>query len=133
MTKRYGNIQAKVLAALREEGEPRSAYQLLSHLSQDNPRLGPTAIYRALDALIQKGEVRRLETMKAYVACQHSDRQNDCVVTICDDCGAVEEQIASDLMNVLAAETSKSGFAATKLVIEVHGHCRACSRAGAVA
>ena len=125
-----GNLHHELLAELRKHRRPQSAYALLTQLRRDNPRLGPTTIYRALDSLIRKGSVRRLESIKSYVVCRHGGGADDCIVVICDDCGSVEECDAPGLIHELSAKAAKSGFAATRHVVEVHGRCNGCGAAG---
>lgn len=126
MATRGEMIQTKILAALRQQSEPQSAYALLGLLRVERPRLAPPSVYRALATLMDQGLVHRLESMKAYVACQHGDHPDGCILAICNECGAVEERVSRSLIDDVSAEAGKSGFAATRHVIEIHGHCGSC-------
>ncbi|MEM7026588.1 MAG: transcriptional repressor, partial [Pseudomonadota bacterium] len=86
----------------------------------------PTTIYRALSALTEQGRVHRLESLNAYIACQCDGHRQASVLSICDDCGIVEESVAPDVLKELSRLTGKSGFAARRHVIEVHGVCGTC-------
>ena len=131
MTTRGAKMQAKILSALRQQSEPQSAYALLRLLRVERPRLAPPSVYRALATLTEQGLVHRLESMKAYVACQRGDHPDGCILAICDECGAVEEHVSRSLIDDVSAETGKSGFAATRHVIEIHGCCGSCRPSGA--
>ena len=129
MSKRGEKMQAEVLAVLRQRGSPLSAYDVLRELREANPKIAPTTIYRALAALTERGRVHRLESLNAFIACQCGRHQHASILSICDDCGAVEESVAPDLLKELSSIASKSGFAPTRHVIEVHGLCASCGGA----
>lgn len=126
MPKRGEKMQEALLDVLRQHGNPMSAYALLDVLREDNAKLAPTTIYRALDALLSRGAVHRIESLNAYALCRHRNHDTTCILAICDDCGTVEEKLAPDLIDELSAEAAKSGFAPKRHVIEVHGQCAAC-------
>ncbi len=119
-------MQADVLAILRRRGGPVSAYEVLAELRRDNPKLAPTTIYRALSALGEMRKVHRLESLNAYMACKCDQHQHAAILSICGDCGSVEESVAPELLKRLTRIAGKSGFAPTRHVIEVHGTCASC-------
>ena len=126
MSKRGEETQAEVLAVLRRHRGPLSAYDVLGELREDNPKIAPPTIYRALAALTERGRVHRLESLNAFIACQCDRHQHASILSICDDCGAVEESVAPDLLNELSDIIGVSGFAPMRHVIEVHGLCASC-------
>ncbi len=52
MRKQGVKIQSDVLAALRRQAKPLSAYEILARLNRRDGKLAPPTIYRALAALI---------------------------------------------------------------------------------
>ena len=56
----------------------------------------------------------------------HRRDRHASVQSFCDDCGAVDESVATDLLKVLSSIVDKSGFAPMRHVIEVHGVCGSC-------
>ena len=126
MGKRGEKMQADVLAVLRRRGGPLSAYDILGELREANPKLAPPTIYRVLSTLTERGIVHRIESLNAYIACQCDRHQHASILSICDDCGAVDECVATDLLKVLSSIVGKSGFAPMRHVIEVHGVCVSC-------
>ena len=95
-------MQAQVLAVLRSHRVPMSAYEVLRCLREEHPRLAPPTIYRALAALTERGKAHRLESLNAFIACQ-CDRHHDAsILSICTDCGAVEENLSTDLLATLS-------------------------------
>ncbi|MEM6589744.1 MAG: transcriptional repressor [Pseudomonadota bacterium] len=128
MTTRGEQMQAQVLAVLKRKGSAMSAYDVLDVLRADHPKIAPPTVYRALNALIEKGGVHRVESLNAFVACNSDGHSHDhaSVMSICDDCGSVEENAAPGLMDNLSGILDKAGFAAQRHVIEVHGTCSDC-------
>lgn len=123
VTKRSEKSQAQVLTVLRRQSAPVSAYDVLGESRATNAKIAPPAVYGALTALIEQGRVHRLECLNAFVACQRDPDRYASVLSICDDCGTVEESVAPDLLKELSSIVSRSGFAPLSHVIEVHGVC----------
>lgn len=119
-------MQAEVLAVLRRNGGPLSAYDVLGELREANPKIAPPTIYRALAALTERGSVHRLESLNAFIACKCDQHANASILSICDDCGSVEESIAPDLLEKVSSIAGKSGFQPVRHVIEIHGVCASC-------
>ena len=129
MPMRGQRMQAQVLAVLRSCRLPMSAYDVLRCLREEHPRLAPPTIYRALAALTERGKAHRLESLNAFIAYQ-CDRHHDAsILSICTDCGAVEEDLSPDLLTRLSGIAGKSGFAPMRHVVEVHGQCASCGPA----
>lgn len=131
MSRRGEKIQAEVLAVLRRRRGPLSAYDVLGELRETHPKIAPPTIYRAMAALTERGHVHRLESLNAFIACQCDRHQQASVLSICDDCGNVEERVAPDLLEDLSSIAGKSGFAPMRHVIEIHGVCATCGAEGA--
>ncbi len=126
MGKRGERVQAEVLAVLRRRRGPLSAYDVMGELREVNPKIAPPTIYRALTALMERRLVHRIESLNAYIACQCDQHQHASIISICDDCGSVEESVVPDLLKELSGIIGKSGFAPRRHVIEVHGVCGSC-------
>ena len=126
MTKRGEKIQMEVLAVLRRRRGASSAYDVLRELHHAHPKIAPPTIYRALSALRERGYVHRLESLNAFIACRRRGHEHASVMSICDDCGVVEECDAPDLLKEVSSIVAKSGFAPKRHVIEVHGLCGSC-------
>ena len=79
-----------VFNALSDSETPQKAYDLLDKLQDDGLR-APMTIYRALEALIAKGCVRKIESLNAFAAIREDHA--DCVLAflICRDCMRVRE------------------------------------------
>ena len=97
------HVRDKMISeALRGAGRPVSAYDLINEL-RDKAILAPQTVYRSLDRLIADGQVHRLESLNAFVACRHPSHRGAAVFAICDDCGTVTEFDEPGAVHHLAA------------------------------
>lgn len=126
MSRRGEAIQADVLDVLRCNRGPLSAYKVLAELQKINPKIVTMTIYRSLAALIDQGRVHRLESLNTFVACQCDGHKHASIMSICDDCGTVEENVEPDVLSKLSIALGKNGFASMRHVIEVHGMFATC-------
>ena len=118
--------QAEILDVLRQRHEPVSAYEVLETLGKKHEKLSPPTIYRALSALTKCGQVHRIESLNAYMACQCGRHQHTSILSICEECGSVDECVAPDVLKQLSSVVGRSGFSPMRHVIEVHGTCASC-------
>ena len=126
MGRRGEMYQEEVLAVLRGRDGPLSAYDILGVLRESNPKIAPPTVYRALAGLTERGLVHRLESLNAFLACQCESHEH-AILSICDDCGSVKENVAPEIVSELSTVIGKTGFQAVRHVVEVHGVCAACS------
>ena len=103
-----------------------SAYKVLNELKVFNPKIAPPTVYRALNALAERGQVHRLESMNANVACRCAKHQHTPVLSVCEECGQVDESLAPQVMSALSDVTGQTGFTSTHQVIELYGRCISC-------
>lgn len=96
--------QQMTLNVLRESRVPMSAYNILEQLQPMGVK-SPPIIYRALDALEKQGAVHKIDAQNAYVACDctHSHKHDLTVLTICQQCGAVDELHDKNIMQHVLA------------------------------
>ena len=119
--------QALVLATLTNSAAPLSAYMILDLLRTSGFR-APLQVYRALDKLMEYGMVHRLESMNAFVACQHPEGENQSMVafTICEACGEVTEISNEEFEKSLNELAVIAGFTLKKSMVELFGRCDLC-------
>lgn len=125
--------QRRVLTTLQQAERPLSAYALLDQLRAQGIS-APTQVYRALERLMKQGLVHRLETLNAYVTCNHPRDCRDSGATafaICDICGHIDEIVDIDLGNCLGRWIKHNTFAMRDSTIELRGTCARCQRASA--
>ncbi len=104
---------------------PQSAYDILDKLRGDGFK-APLQVYRALDKLLAHGLVHRLESLSAFIACQHPHGEGRAatVFMICDECGTVSEQTDTCISGDLRKLAKTDGFSVKQANIEVRGVCR---------
>ncbi len=119
--------QTLVLDRLSKTDQPMSAYTLLDELRGDGLK-APLQVYRALDKLVAQGRVHRLDSISAFVACQHPDCQSHAatVFMICEKCGKVSEKADAGVAKALSTVARTEGFAMEHTSIEIRGACGKC-------
>jgi Fur family zinc uptake transcriptional regulator len=127
MTKRGEQMRAEILAVLQNAHGAMSAYDVLHRLQMAHPKIAPPTVYNALASLTKAGRVHRVESLKAYIACRCDGTHQAAVLSICDECGTVEERTAPQLVENLSGLIGETGFQPQRHVIEVHGICSSCS------
>lgn len=121
-------LRRAVLALVLQAPRPLTAYQLLEQL-QAARRAAPPTIYRALDFLLARRLVHRIERLGAFVACAEPDHEHALAqFLICRQCHAVTELDDHDVAEAVAAAAGSIGFRLEHAVIEVDGLCASCAR-----
>lgn len=116
-----------IAAALRDAGRPVSAYELIDQL-RDEAVLAPQTVYRALGRLIAEGQAHRLESLNAFVACQHLKHGDGeaTVFAICETCGTVNEFDSDKSLAALRAWAKVQHFEIRQMTLELRGRCGNC-------
>jgi Fur family transcriptional regulator, zinc uptake regulator len=119
--------QKLVFEAMAHGKAPQSAYDLLDALRPAGLK-APLQIYRALDRLMELGLVHKLESLSAYVACQHPAESGHAatVFMICETCGTVAERASPSVSGDLDGLASHDGFRVSHSAIELRGRCSRC-------
>jgi Fur family zinc uptake transcriptional regulator len=119
--------QQLVFAALREAEAPLSAYAILDRL-QGKGIKAPLQVYRALEKLIDFGLVHRLESLNAFVVCDHHGDhiQHPVAFAICDACGLVSEFADASVQEGLNRWTQGHAFRPKRVTVELRGFCESC-------
>lgn len=126
---------SNILGELESAKRPLSAYDLLDRLRPTGVA-APLTVYRALDKLIKAGQVHRIESLNAFVACSAdgghdhghdaSAHDKNVVFALCDLCGKVEEFADPSLTGAIERKLGTRGFTVESSTIEIHGKCEAC-------
>lgn len=117
--------QATVLDVLRAAKRPLSAYQILDQTAAKGVR-APPQVYRALDKLIEAGLVHRIDSLNAFLYCEHPTHEEDVAFAICDKCGRVTEVPMDQAEPVLAQSAAGEGFELRAAHAELRGVCGDC-------
>jgi Fur family transcriptional regulator, zinc uptake regulator len=118
-------IRRKVLEALAASHRPLGAYDIMAAVGGRRP--APITVYRALDFLMARGLVHRIESRNAFVACANNHRNGALVAfLICEACGAVGEAQGNTVSQSLTAAARSAGFTPRTSVVEITGLCAHC-------
>lgn len=116
---------ALVHAFLAKHCCPASAYEILDGLRGKGISAPPT-IYRALDQLLARGLAHRVESLNAFVACDHPAHDDANGFAICQDCGSVREFTDPEVVSAVNALAKAQDFDVRHVTIELAGQCAAC-------
>jgi Fur family zinc uptake transcriptional regulator len=133
MTKKDENTLSshgqRVLDLLLAAKKPMTAYAILDKVRRFGLK-APTTIYRALGELQERGLVHKIESLNAFVACQHADEAalaaHESSFAICTSCGAVEEIEDPSLTRLIGKVGHHFLADIRKNVLELAGVCHAC-------
>ena len=119
----------KVLDLLEKSQKPLSAYEILDKLRKHGIKAPPT-VYRALDALVERGLAHRIESLNAFVACHGEDsshhHEHGAHFAICRACGTVAEIDDHRLIDALHDAGKSIKFRIEHETLELVGLCRSC-------
>jgi Fur family zinc uptake transcriptional regulator len=119
----------KVLELLSKSARPLSAYDILDRLRRHGIKAPPT-VYRALDVLVARGLVHRLESLNAFVACHgenHSHHhEHGAHFAICRACGTVAEIDDPRLIDAVHNAGRTIKFLIEHETLELTGLCGSC-------
>jgi Fur family zinc uptake transcriptional regulator len=120
--------QNEILSCLRKAKEPMSAYAILDRVRTAGISHPPT-VYRALNDLMRKGMVHRLESRSAFIACGHGGCDGKLAFAICRQCGKVVEIPLSDDDQAALLGLVPDEIAPERVTLEIAGLCEACRAA----
>jgi Fur family transcriptional regulator, zinc uptake regulator len=117
--------QSEILACLRKAGEPMSAYAILDRVRKSGI-VHPPTVYRALNDLMQKGMVHRLQSKSAFVACGHGACDGKFAFAICRRCDKVVEIPLTDEDQTALLGLAPDEITPEQVTLEIAGLCEDC-------
>lgn len=117
--------QSEILTCLRKAREPMSAYAILDRVRNAGISHPPT-VYRALNELMQKGMVHRLQSRAAFIACDHGACDGKLAFAICRQCGKVVEIPLSDADQAALLDLAPDEIVPDQVTVEIAGLCGDC-------
>ncbi len=119
--------QKIVFSALTSSQTPLTAYEILGLEDVRGEGLtAPLTIYRALQKLRALGLAHRIESLNAFVACDHAPHLEPVGFAICERCRCSVELRLRDCENHLLATADLAGFEVGTVKVELLGLCRRC-------
>lgn len=128
---RFTPIRRRVFELISATPGGLKAYELLDRLSNEHASARPPTVYRALDFLIEQGLVHRIESLNAFIACSCPEHRTNFQLTICKQCGRVEEMHHTQVTGLLDQLATDSGFLIERQTIELYGLCAQCQQSPA--
>lgn len=122
-----------VLDVVAKSDKPLSAYDILEKLARFGIS-GPPTVYRALEKLMKAGQIHRIQSINAFVACH---KEANCkhthhnTFTVCSDCGGVEEIHDDRIASLIESISKTRRFQVEQQTIELVGRCASCVSKGA--
>jgi Fur family transcriptional regulator, zinc uptake regulator len=122
---RLSRHQSEILTCLRKAKEPMSAYAILDRVRTSGISYPPT-VYRALNELMRKGMVHRLQSRAAFIACDHGACDGKFAFAICRQCDKVVEIPLSDADQRTLFGLAPGEIRPEQVTVEIAGLCEAC-------
>ena len=119
--------QKIVLDYIQKTKKPVKAYSILSGVKKKGIN-APPQVYRALDKLIEKGKIHKIESQNSFIACNIGDCATPHAVafSICNQCEIVTEINDQKLFKYLSDFKDKSGVKFKGYNLEFFGVCDSC-------
>jgi Fur family zinc uptake transcriptional regulator len=86
----------------------------------------PPTVYRALNELMEKGMVHRLQSRSAFIACGHGACDGKFAFAICRLCEKVVEIPLSDADQAALLSLAPDEIAPEQVTLEIAGLCEIC-------
>ena len=119
--------QKIVLDYIQKTKKPVKAYSILSGVKKKGIN-APPQVYRALDKLIEKGKIHKIESQNSFIACNIGDCTTPHAVafSICNQCEIVTEINDQKIFKYLSDFKDKSGVNFKVYNLEFFGVCDSC-------
>lgn len=121
----------KVFELLSKSEKPMSAYDILDKLRRHGIKAPPT-VYRALENLLERGMVHRIESLNAFIACHDEDEEDHdhnhtAQFAVCRSCNSVTEIHDHRLSQLVHEMASRLHFNIEREMLELFGLCSKCN------
>lgn len=125
---RLTHNQEIVFDVLNQHGVPMTAYEILdTDMARRNGLKAPLTIYRALSSLVEKALVHRIESLNAFIACDHGPHLEPAAFLICRNCKKTSEITMGACKADFQTAAGQNRFSIEQVNIEMTGLCAACS------
>lgn len=126
-TKPLGVHVREVFDILLSQHRAFGAYEIAKLLEKKGTKLRAIQIYRVLDRLVESGNVHRIESKNAYLACHGGEDCQHPQLLICRSCEEVAEINSEPIENSIVQTAKSSGFVLQNHQVELFGLCPSCS------
>jgi Fur family zinc uptake transcriptional regulator len=125
---RLTKLRYRVLELIWANHQPVGAYELLQRLTLDGYKAAPPTVYRSLDFLLKHGLAHRINTLNAFVGCEHPRLNHAAQFFICRNCGQAVELDNHKIESAIADQARRTGFTIEHRSIEITGVCSHCKK-----
>ena len=125
---RFTDLRRRVLELVWQSHRPVGAYDLLDLIKAERGGAAPPTVYRALDFLLENGLIHRIESLNAFVGCDHPDAPHNAQFLICTSCRRVAELSDAAIARRIETRATGVGFQPERQTLEVTGTCDDCAR-----
>jgi Fur family zinc uptake transcriptional regulator len=122
-------LRRRVLELVWNSHRPVGAYAILDDLRDGDKAAAPPTVYRALDFLMEQGLIHRIESLNAFVGCDHPEDRHVSQFLICTQCSAAVEIDDRGIANAVKKSAAEAGFTVNRFTVELQGTCPACAKA----
>lgn len=119
-------MRREVLELVAASTTPVKAYDLLESMRDRHNNIAPPTVYRALHFLLENRFIHKLESINAFVYCEHPAETHQVPFLICDVCDNAVEVCDPRVAELIEIQAHSFGFQAGEKTLEVHGICRDC-------
>jgi Fur family transcriptional regulator, zinc uptake regulator len=119
-------LRARVLELVWSSHQPIGAYAILDQLKGDGRSAAPPTVYRALEFLLERGLVHRIESLNAFVGCPEPGGNHSVQFLICRKCGTAAEFDDRRVIDAVGKSAAERGFTLENRIIELSGLCMHC-------
>jgi Fur family transcriptional regulator, zinc uptake regulator len=119
-------LRRQVLKLVWSSHQPIGAYAILDRLRRRGRPAAPPTAYRALEFLLERGLIHRIESLNAFVGCAHPGDAHPVQFLICTTCGMAAEVDDPRVAEAIGRSAEECGFALKRRVIELSGLCTSC-------
>jgi Fur family zinc uptake transcriptional regulator len=124
---RFTPLRQRVLELVWQSHRPVGAYELLDIVKDERGRAAPPTVYRALEFLLENGLIHRIETLNAFVGCDHPAGPHTAQFLICTSCRRVAELSDDAIAKRVRTRAADAGFRSGHQTLEVTGTCEDCA------
>ena len=122
-------LRQRILEIVWRQHEPIGAYEILAEFAKERDKAAPPTVYRALEFLQDAGLVHRLDSLNAFVGCDHPEAPHAGQFIVCGTCRRVAE-IEDPVINRALQERARLlGFHLKESTVEIKAVCTDCARA----
>lgn len=127
-TKPLTHNQQVVFDVLSQADRPQTAYEILeTDAARKQGLKAPLTIYRALDSLVARALVHRIESLNAFIACDHGPHPEPAAFLICSECKQATEISLEACKQTFRETAQQHGFQIGQVNVEMTGLCPACA------